>query len=192
MLGSPIAEGLFLSQSRFLRQSSTGGLIHMPAIGTVPPRLHRQGPSLIDTTGKWVGSKLGKRNDLVTIDANGRYDQLVAVSTAYNSTTARFAALGQNIKSTVLVDAACMVEKFDDNNEIYLPCMTAAGAAKATTLAMKGKLFPGFRDSAGNYGVNTDSNTNPVWECLGLSPEHSVGEVGGMLRLRAIAGSRLL
>lgn len=163
----------------------------MPAIGTVVPRLHRTGASKIDTNGKWVGSKLGKKADLVTIDANGRYDQVVAASNAITSASGRIAALGQGIKASVLVDTKCQAEKFDDDVIIVLPCATSAGAAKATTQAMKGKLFPLFRDASGNYVVNTDSNTNPVVECIDIDPAYNVGEVGGLLQLRVLQGQRL-
>lgn len=164
----------------------------MPAIGSVAPRLHRGGGSIIiDTDGQWVGSKAAKRTDLVTLDSNGRYDQVVAVSTAINSSSSRFGAISQPVKSTAAQGTKVSVDKFDDDVLIALPCATSAGVAKATALAMKGKLYPLYRDANGNTTVNTDSNTNPVVEVVDIDPNWPTGEVGGFLLCRVLQSMRL-
>ncbi len=165
----------------------------MPSIGSITPDFHKSGSSDIDTPNLgWIGAKAGNSRDLVTIDANGRVDQVVAVATAYNSTTgSRVALLGASVAAAAAQGTLVPIEKWDEDASLSMQCATAAGAAKATADNMKGKQFPLFRDANGNYVVNTDSNANPVVECIDIDPNYAVGEVGGTLICALLPAFRL-
>jgi len=163
----------------------------MPVVGTHWPILHNGGaPAKIDTDGRWVGSKTGIEGDLVTVDANGRYDQAVAVSNDIADAT-RIAYLNTDILSSVAADGACSVQKFDGHTVLELQACDNTGAAVATSNAMKGDLIEIFRRSDGQYVANTSQSVDVKVEVLGVSPRYPVGEVGGTLLCRVLETERI-
>jgi|GEM_PF-4730825 len=165
----------------------------MPSIGSVIATLRRSGSSNIDIPNLgWVGSKAGIKHDIVVIDTNGRADQAVATSTALNSSPSpppRVAILGQKMDASAAQNAACNIEKWDEDCTLSLPCANSTGVALATADNMKNKQYALFRDGNGNYVVNTSANgpgANPIVECVGIDPAYPVGEVGGLLVCRLL------
>jgi len=167
----------------------------MPTIGSIVPILRKSGSSdIVSPNLGWVGSKAASKGDLVTIDANGRADQLVAVTTAYTSATGgRLGAIDRALTSSAAQGSAVNVEKLDDDTLIALQATngTESNQAQATTNAMIGKQFPLYRTTSGVYTVNVTTNTNPVVECVAIDPRYNVGEVGGTLLLRVLPAFRL-
>jgi hypothetical protein len=165
----------------------------MPATGTMWPVLRRDGASRprIDTKGKWVGSKLGLEGDLVTKDANGRYDQAVAAGANIGANT-KIAFLGGKVAATVAADGqAPPVEKLGDDELLELQAVDGAGAAVATTQAMEGDTLEIKRLASGQYAVDTSATANAKVEVIGVSPRYGLGEVGGYLLCRVLPAARL-
>jgi hypothetical protein len=163
----------------------------MPALGTMWP-VHRKdgGSAKIDTKGKWVGSKAGVEGDLVTRDANGRYDQAVAAGSNIGANT-KIGILNQDVLSTVAADGQVSVERFDDDSVLELQAVDGSGVAVATTQAMVGDSLEIKRLASGQYAADTATTTNAKVEVIGISPRYALGEVGGFLLCRVIAAQRL-
>lgn len=164
----------------------------MPAIGSILPKIRKSGSSDIgQPPAGWVGSKLGRKGDLVQIDSNGRVDQVVAVSTAVTSASPRIAMLQQSVSSSIAQGTVVPIEKFDDDTLLVLQASNASDAAVATTNAMVGQQYPLRRAADGTYVVNTATNTNPVVEVVDRDPAYNLGETGGTLLCRVLPAMRL-
>jgi len=177
------AERFFFEQEEF-----------MPTLGSVVPVLRKSGSSdIASPPAGWIGSKLGLKGDLVTLDANGRVDQAVAVNVAITSGSPRIAYLSQNVAASVAQNTAVAIEKFDDDTLISLPVSnTSDSAAIPTTLAQVGKQYQLRRtNTTGIYVIDTLLTATPVVEVVGIDPRYPVGENGGLLICRVLAGARL-
>lgn len=163
----------------------------MPALGTLVPSLRRKGSTEIaKPPAGWVGSKAGKRGDLVTIDSNGRLDQAVAAGNNVGAST-KLAFLKTALASGDAQGTACEAEKFDDDVLLELP-VTNDDTAIATTNAMVGKQYELRRTTTtGYYVVNSNATTNVKVEVVAISKRYAVGEVGGTLLCRVLPAARV-
>lgn len=164
----------------------------MPALGTYPlTALRRKGPPEIAfPPAGWVGSKAGKRGDIVTIDANGRGDQAAAAGANVTSAT-RVGFLGTAFSASDAQGSTCKIEKFDDDTLLELPA-TTTDTAVATTNAMVGKQYQLRRTTTtGYYTADTNLTATPVVEVVAISKRYAVGEVGGYFLCRVLPTARL-
>jgi len=167
----------------------------MPTLGTIPIRIRKSGSTKTQTPpGGWVGSKAGKKGDLVTLDSNGRVDQVVAAGNHITSASDTLAYLSQ---ARVVGDAQgtlTQIDKFDEDTLLAVPACTVSGTtptAVATTNAMIGQQYPLLRDASSNLCLNTSTNTNPVCEVVDWSRDYKIGEVGGILLVRILPSQRV-
>jgi hypothetical protein len=164
----------------------------MPALGTHWPYLRSLGggsPNVM-VDGKWVGTKAALEGDLLTIDANGRFDQAVAAGANVGAAT-KLAFCNQTILSSEAANFTMSAEKFSDENLIELQAVDAAGAVVATAQAKKGDQQEIRRCANGQYAVDTATSANAKVEIVGISPRYPVGEVGGYYLCRVLAAARV-
>lgn len=144
----------------------------MPSALTRPfPYVEKTGSSdITQVTAGCIASFTGTKGDLVNLDANGRVQQLVAVSTNFSSTSGRFALLNNNLSSAA-VGTLTEIEKVDEDTLLIVPSLSGtADGVTAWNANLRGVQCAGRRTSTGVYGAVSSVTTNPVFEIIDVFP----------------------
>lgn len=160
--------------------------------------IRRSGPPVIGkSTLGWVGSKAVYKADFVTQDANGYYDQAVAVSTAVGDATLLALANKNVAAASAAASAAALgfsVEYFDDQCLVELQAVDGSSSFTtliATSAAREQDSFGLYRRADGVYVIDVNDTATPQVRVRKVSPRYPVGTVGGTFLCQVLAANRL-
>ena len=167
----------------------------MPSTLTRVVNVYRTGSTDITTPPNgWVGSKLGTKGDLVTLDSNGRVDQAVAAGSNVGANT-RLALLNDAVASTVAQGASVGIEKLDDDTLIELPVTSGDSAIStpSTTLpTLIGKQYEIRRvTTSGIYTVDTSATTNVKCEVVSLGTVFPTSDNFSTVLVKILSAARI-